>query len=137
MPAGTKIAARTFQELSTLHYDTTSLTVPYGLPTIVCLCGSTRFAEAYKKAMIEGTLKGKIVLSIGVDMRTDMEYFNGMEDEQLDVIKDNLDMLHLYKIALADEILVLNVNGYIGTSTQREISYAKRLGKKIHFLEGI
>ena len=30
---------------------------------------------------------------------------------------------------------VLNVGGYIGTSTRRELEYARRLGKRIEFLE--
>lgn len=34
-------------------------------PTIVCLCGSTRFGEAFAKANLEETLAGKIVLSVG------------------------------------------------------------------------
>lgn len=40
-------------------------------PTIVCLCGSTRFGEAYQKANLEETLAGKIVLTIGCDMKSD------------------------------------------------------------------
>jgi hypothetical protein len=39
--------------------------------------------------------------------------------------KEALDTLYLTKIDLADEILVLNVGGYIGESTRREIEYAR------------
>jgi hypothetical protein len=49
--------------------------------------------------------------------------------------KERLDILHLFKIDEADEILVLNVGGYVGQSTQREIEYARRLGKPIRWLE--
>lgn len=35
-------------------------------PTIVCLCGSTRFMDAFFEAGWKETLKGKIVLSVGV-----------------------------------------------------------------------
>ena len=49
--------------------------------------------------------------------------------------KRMLDDLHLRKIDLADEILVLNVGGYIGESTRREIEYAKSKMKGIRFLE--
>src|SRR5689334_18392037 len=44
-------------------------------PTIVCLCGSTRFSEAFQKANFDETLDGKIVLTIGCDMKSDTEIF--------------------------------------------------------------
>lgn len=102
-------------------------------PTIVCLCGSTRFLDAYKKASLEETMGGKIVLSIGCDMRTD-KFFVGMSEVAEETVKDQLDELHLRKIDLADEVLILNVNGYIGESTLREIDYAKKQGKRIRYL---
>ena len=39
------------------------------------------------------------------------------------------------KIEMADEIFVINKNGYIGDSTKIEIEFAKSLGKKINYLE--
>ncbi len=36
---------------------------------------------------------------------------------------------------MTDEILVINVNGYIGDSTKSEIEYAKEHGKIINYLE--
>jgi hypothetical protein len=38
-------------------------TLSAGRPQIVVLCGSTRFSEAFRKANLEETLVGKIVLS--------------------------------------------------------------------------
>lgn len=38
---------------------------------------------------------------------------------------------------MADEIFVINVNGYIGESTKSEIAYAMHLGKPIRYLEEI
>ena len=46
-----------------------------------------------------------------------------------------LDELHKRKIDVADEILVLNVGGYVGSSTQGEIEYANRHGKPVRWLE--
>jgi hypothetical protein len=43
--------------------------------------------------------------------------------------------LHKRKIDISDEILVLNVGGYIGKSTQSEIKYARQHGKNVRFLE--
>ena len=99
-------------------------------PKIVCLCGSTRFNAAYRKANIEESLAGHIVLSIAIDFKS---------DDDLDLTssaKSIVDELHLRKIDLADEILFLNVGGYIGISTSNELAYAVKHKKKIRFLEG-
>lgn len=103
--------------------------------TIVCLCGSTRFYEAFRDANLNETLAGRIVLTIGCDLRSDKELFQGMSEERLAVLKAELDELHLRKIELADEVLILNVGGYIGQSTARELAYAQSLGKRVRFLE--
>ncbi len=99
-------------------------------PTIVCLCGSTRFADAYATAYREESLAGKIVLSVGVMIHTgDLPIRHDGPEKRL------LDELHLRKIDLADEVLVLNVGGYIGESTARELAYARQHGKHIRMLE--
>ena len=36
---------------------------------------------------------------------------------------------------MADEIFVINVGGYIGSSTRSEIEYALRTGKRVSYLE--
>jgi hypothetical protein len=104
-------------------------------PKIVCLCGSTRFSEAFQQANFNETLAGNIVLTIGCDMKSDNKLFGKMSDLELAEIKEKLDKLHFAKIDLADEILVLNVDRYIGQSTSREIDYARSLGKQIRYLE--
>jgi hypothetical protein len=99
-----------------------------GFPLITCLCGSTRFADAYARAQREETLAGRIVLTVGL--------FG--HQEALDMggpVKSMLDQLHLRKIDLADEVLVLNVGGYVGESTRREIEYARKRGKALRYLE--
>jgi len=106
----------------------------YGIevPQVVCLCGSTRFMDAFQKAKYDETLAGRIVLSIGCDTKSDGELFFGQDGEE---VKRRLDTLHLRKIDFADEVLILNVGGYIGDSTRRELEYAHRTGKKIRSLE--
>lgn len=96
-------------------------------PTIVCLCGSTRFKNEYMETMKEETLLGKIVLSVGLFGHIEELDMNGP-------IKQMLDELHLRKIDLANEILIINVAGYIGDSTKREIEYAKQNNKLIRYL---
>lgn len=114
-------------------------TLDYGrlgdLPTIVCLCGSTRFWRAFQQAGLSETMAGKIVLSIGAASGTDDEHFGNLPRAEYDRIKTMLDQLHMRKIDLCDEVLILNVDGYIGESTARELAYARKLGKLIRFLE--
>lgn len=135
-------------------------------PKIVCLCGSTRFAEAYREANLRETLAGHIVLSVGCDTKSDQ--WVGLTEAD----KARLDELHLRKIDLCDEVLVLNclrpwchkcgqwckvfVNyadgadgkstccfvlprkrPYIGESTRREIDYACAHGKPVRYLEPV
>lgn len=104
-------------------------------PTIVCLCGSTRFYEAFRRANFELTLAGQIVLTIGCDTKSDQDLFGSLSTEEMDRIKESLDKLHIAKIDLADEVLILNVGGYIGQSTRRELDYAISLGKTVRYLE--
>lgn len=92
-------------------------------PKVVCLCGSTRFLEAEREAYWAETLHGNIVLSHS-GKRTADKPTGGF-----------LDRLHLRKIDLANEVLVLNIDGYIGESTAREITYAEEHGKPIRYLE--
>lgn len=106
-------------------------------PTIVCLCGSTRFLEAFREANLRETLDGKIVLTIGCDTHSDDSLFIQMSSDEKAVVKERLDRLHLHKIRHAHEVLILNVGGYIGESTRREMEYARRLGKRIRFLEKV
>jgi len=98
-------------------------------PLIVTLCGSTRFREAWAEAYARESDAGHIVLTVS---RLTPEH--GIE--RMDpVAKDRRDELHLRKIDFSDEILVLNVGGYIGESTRREIAYAQEHGKAIRYLE--
>ena len=98
-------------------------------PIIICLCGSTRFGDAFRAANLRETLAGKIVLTVGCDFKSDDAL--GLDA----AIKARLDELHLRKIDLADEVLILNVGGYIGESTKREMEYARQHWKRIRFLE--
>jgi len=96
------------------------------VPTIVCLCGSTKFRKAFESANLTETLKGNIVLSVGCFMHHDSIIITPEE-------KEKLDELHLRKIDLADEILVINPDNYIGDSTRNEIKYAQSRAKKIRY----
>jgi dienelactone hydrolase len=95
-------------------------------PTIVTICGSTRFRAEMTVANRELTLAGHIVLAPGV--------FGHDGDEMTEQQKDDLDRLHLQKIDMADEVYVVNPGKYVGQSTRREIEYARRNGKRVTWL---
>jgi hypothetical protein len=99
-------------------------------PEIVCLCGSTRFMEAFFDEGWKLTLAGKIVLSVGVCKHA-VDHGEALGPE----VAAKLDELHLHKIDLADHVRILNVGGYIGLSTMKELEYALAHKKTISFLE--
>ena len=103
-------------------------------PKVVCLCGSTRFMDVFHAVGWNETLEGHIVLSVGVCKHTDEDGAHGGEALGPEVCAA-LDELHLRKIDLADEVIILNVGGYIGESTARELAYARKTGKPVIFLE--
>ena len=55
-----------------------------------------------------------------------------MDEGTLTKTKEMLDDMHKRKIDMADEIFVINVGGYIGSSTRSEIDYAIAAGKPVH-----
>jgi hypothetical protein len=73
-------------------------------------------------------MAGKVVLAPGV--------FAHAGDPLTDDDKARLDALHFCKINMSDEVLILNVDGYIGSSTKNELDYANARGKPVRFLEG-
>lgn len=103
------------------------------LPKIVCLCGSTRYWETFRDVGLDLTMAGIIVLSIGISAPDSMVLAHP-DSEQGKEQKAMLDKLHKAKIDIADEILVLNVDGYIGDSTRGEIAHAYMRGKPIKWL---
>lgn len=96
---------------------------------VITLCGSTRFKDAFLEAQKHLTLQGNIVISVGL--------FGHSGDDEVwtEGTKEMLDEMHLAKIDLSDEIYVVNVGGYIGESTRREIAYARQNKKIVNYLE--
>ena len=96
---------------------------------VITLCGSTRFKDEFLETQKRLTLEGNIVISVGL--------FGHSGDNEVwtEGTKEMLDDMHKRKIDMADEIFVINVGGYIGSSTRSEIDYAITTGKKIKYLE--
>lgn len=95
---------------------------------IVTLCGSTKFRDEFIAEQKRLTLAGNIVISVGL--------FGHSGDNEVwtEEIKEMLDDMHKRKIDIADEIFVINVGGYIGSSTRSEIEYAKQTKKIVKYL---
>lgn len=98
---------------------------------VITLCGSTRFKDEFLQAQKQLTLKGNIVISVGLFGHADGEFGDVITPE----IKVMLDDIHKRKIDMSDEIYVINKNGYIGESTKSEIEYAMKMGKMVNYLE--
>ena len=96
---------------------------------VTTLCGSTRFKEQFLEVQKRLTLEGRIIISVGL--------FGHSGDDEVWTAgtKEMLDDMHKRKIDMADGIFVINVGGYIGSSTRSEIAYAKLHGKTIEYLE--
>ena len=102
-----------------------------GKYNVITLCGSTKFKEDFIKQQKRLTLEGNIVISVGLfDHAGDNEVWT-------EGTKEMLDDMHKRKIDMADEIFVINKNGYIGNSTKSEIEYALKTGKKVNYMENI
>jgi hypothetical protein len=95
---------------------------------VITLCGSTRFKDEFIATQKRLSLEGCIVISVGL--------FGHSGDEEVSRpgVKEMLDDMHLRKIDMADEVMVINPGGYIGQSTRREIEYAKSVGKPVNYL---
>ncbi len=102
-------------------------------PEIICLCGSSRFIDHFAIFAWELEKGGKIVLSLHL---LPAWYAEGVADHIAEAqgVASQMDELHLRKIDLADRVIVMNVDGYYGDSTKREIAYAASRGKPVGFL---
>ena len=85
-----------------------------------------RFRDEFERLETELTLAGHVVLTpAALDPSTKLD-----AEERA-----RLSRIHLQKIAMADEVLVVNVGGYLGESTRREIEHARAHGLAVSFLE--
>ena len=93
---------------------------------VITLCGSTKFKKQFEQANAALSLQGNIVFSVAF-----FEQSDGFEisDEQAEL----LGTIHFGKIDLSEEIFVIDVDGYIGSSTRKEIEYATQKGKAVRY----
>lgn len=116
-------------EMNTHDLDGIVFPVMAQRPLVVTLCGSTKFWQQFTEASLVFTMMDHVVLSVGAATASDEDH--GITEEQ----KQRLDSLHLTKIGMADFVFVLNVGGYIGHSTAREIIWAHVLDLPVYYHE--
>ena len=90
---------------------------------VITLCGSLKFKKEMMETAEKMGLEGNCILTPVYPILENCK----RTDEQLEKLKQ----AHFKKIELSDAILVINVNNYIGNSTNLEIEYAKKLEKEI------
>ena len=90
---------------------------------IITLCGSLKFQKEMMINAEKLALEGNCILTPIYPVIENIE----ITEEQIAMLKE----AHFKRIEVSDAIFVLNVNNYIGNSTNLEIEYAKRLGKEI------
>lgn len=102
-------------------------------PEVICFSGSTRFLDRMAVEMWEAEKRGAITLGCHLLPASYTTVGHHLAEEL--GLADVLDEVHLRKIDLADRLVVVNVGGYIGESTRREIAYAESKGKPVSYLE--
>ena len=96
---------------------------------VITICGSLKFQKEMMEVAEKLDLEGNCILTPVYPVLRICE----LTDNQLQKIKE----AHFKKIELSDAIYVINKNNYIGESTKLEIEYAKKLGKKVMYLEEV
>lgn len=94
---------------------------------IVTICGSVKFKDKMMEIAKNLEIKNKYVV---IQCVYSMDKFS---DEEQRILAD----LHYKKIEISDAVYVVNIAGYIGSSTSNEIEYANKLGKEVIYLEPI
>lgn len=96
---------------------------------VITICGSLKFEREMKREAERLELEGNCVLSV---IYPGSESFN--KDDYTSEQGNLFDKLHKQRIDMSDAIFVVNVDGYIGSSTKSEIEYAKENNKEIIYL---
>lgn len=101
----------------------------------ITLCGSTRFETAFKDWNHKLTLAGHTVYSLSLFAREASDVGKEGNVTITETEKVTLDLVHLDKILNSDAIVIIDVNAYTGSSTKREIQWARMQNKKVFWIE--
>jgi hypothetical protein len=98
---------------------------------VITVCGSLRYIKEMMEISEKMEFEGNCIL---------VPIYNFTRKSKDEYSEEELEMLvkmQKERIKMSDAILVVDVNGYIGESTSREIEYAKLLDKSIIFYSDI
>lgn len=90
---------------------------------VVTLCGSLMFKKEFEKI--------KKLEPLGFLAYTPIFFEAGVHKPPM----EELALVHKKKIDLADVVFIVNVNGYVGKDTRKEIQYAEKHNKNIVYLD--
>lgn len=95
------------------------------MPHVITLCGSLRFADDLARLEVELSLAGHVVLA-------PVRLAAGRVPTPQE--RDRLGEVHLRKVAMADEVVVVSPGGHVGESTALEVERAGELGIPVRYV---
>jgi hypothetical protein len=98
------------------------------------LCGSTRFKADFDSWNHQLALSGHTVYSLSLFAREASDEGKEGNPTITEDEKIILDLVHLDKILNSDAIVVIDVDGYVGFSTKREIRWARMQNKLVYWI---
>lgn len=93
--------------------------------SVISLIGSTKFEKTFKKLEIDLSINGYLVFSPLVYNQS------GFKPECGEETKKILDNEAILKIDKSDIVFVVDVDGYIGNSTKKQIEHALLINKRV------
>lgn len=106
------------------------------IPEIVCLCGSSRWPGIHAGLQFELAKNYAIVIPLSAYGHANLPPGSRLDTEdghEGNDLKIRLDHLHFRKIDICDRVVVVRVDGYVGSSTAREVEYALSIGRPVSY----
>lgn len=89
---------------------------------VITICGSMKFEKEMIQIARDLSKKGHCVIQC---------VYGPLSNNETEEELKNLKNAHFKKIDISDAIYVVDIGGYIGSSTQEEIGYALSHGKEV------
>lgn len=99
----------------------------------ITLCGSARFEQDFHRWNEDLSLAGHVVYALAAWPSRHAGVKDWYDEQQ----KIALDLVHLAKIDNSDAVVVINVGGYVGPSTAREVEWARMKNKTVYYVEPV
>ena len=93
--------------------------------SVVLLIGSTKFKDVFLEVEVKLALKGYLVFTPSVYNQSGEVPGCGVETKKI------LDTAAKMKVCRSDIVIVIDKDGYIGSSTKKQIEWAELLNKPV------